>query len=221
MSRIRSFILGIIVLTLFGSVAAQTGTYHVSGDTRVNVRATPSVNAGIVTTLDPGDVVQVIGTAEGDPVSGITTWFRIRIGTREGYIHSVLVSHGLPINATPAPALPDPPANPNASPEARAVLEYLYQLPSRDSNRVISGQFGAYGEGTSRETAEAQLDAIFEQTQQYPALTGMDYARWDINNANDFSEPNGYLIDQWRLGALVTVCWHAGNPWTGGTSNYC
>jgi mannan endo-1,4-beta-mannosidase len=118
-----------------------------------------------------------------------------------------------------APAGSAQTANPNASVTAQAVLAFLYDLPNRDENRVISGQFGAYGDGTSRATAEEQLKEIFNQSGLTPALTGMDYQRWDLNNMNDFTEPNSFLIDQWNAGMLVNVSWHAGNPWTGGTSN--
>ncbi|MBK8020901.1 MAG: hypothetical protein IPK19_05595 [Chloroflexi bacterium] len=109
-------------------------------------------------------------------------------------------------------------ANPNASYRAQQVLAYMYSLNDRSDSRVISGQFGAYGEGTGRDTAENQLLKIYDQAALWPALTGMDYARWDRRRAHDFSEPNGFLIDQWRMNSLINISWHAPNPWTGGGS---
>ena len=109
-------------------------------------------------------------------------------------------------------------ANPNAIPTAKTILNYLYSLddPSRQDKRLIAGQFGAYGDGTGADTATAQLQKIHDKTGKWVALTGMDYKRWDMHHARDFSEPNQFLIDQWNQGALVSVSWHAANPWTDG-----
>jgi mannan endo-1,4-beta-mannosidase len=111
-------------------------------------------------------------------------------------------------------------ANPNATTETKAVLAYLYQLsdPGRTTNRVISGQFGAYGEGQNPQTATETLQEIYDQTGKWVGLTGMDYHTWDLYHKNDFSEPNQFLIDQWRQGTLITLSWHAPNPWTRGES---
>jgi mannan endo-1,4-beta-mannosidase len=111
-------------------------------------------------------------------------------------------------------------ANPNATAGTKAVLAYLYQLsdPSRSTNRVISGQFGAYGEGQNPQTAKETLQEIVDQTGKSVGLTGMDYHTWDLYHKNDYSEPNQFLIEQWQQGSLVTVSWHAPNPWTRGES---
>jgi beta-mannanase len=105
------------------------------------------------------------------------------------------------------------PANPNANPTARAILDYLYQLPSQSQNRVISGQFGSYGDGTSYATAANQLQAIFNKTGQWPGLTGMDCA-----TPAGMSEVVRYLTDKWNEGYLVNLSCHFRNPWTGGPS---
>jgi len=42
------------------------------------------------------------------------------------------------------------PANPKANPKARAILNYLYGLDSRQDKRLVSGQFTGFGRGTSR-----------------------------------------------------------------------
>jgi mannan endo-1,4-beta-mannosidase len=112
-------------------------------------------------------------------------------------------------------------ANPNASPAAKKVLDYLIGLSNKtgSQDRLIVGQFGAYGDGTTAETARAILRKVYDQSGKWPALTGVDYRNWDLNNANNFKTVNDFLIEQWREGALVTVSWHASNPWTGKGSN--
>lgn len=46
-----------------------------------------------------------------------------------------------------APALE--PANPNANPKARAVLNYLQGLEGRQDSRLLSGQFAGAGRTTT------------------------------------------------------------------------
>jgi mannan endo-1,4-beta-mannosidase len=112
-------------------------------------------------------------------------------------------------------------SNPGATAAANSVLNYIAGLsdPARNDNRVIVGQFGAYGEGEDAGTARDSLQRIYDQSGKWPAMTGMDYATWDLWRLNDYSEPNGYLIEQWNRGSLVTVSWHTPNPWTGGSAS--
>ncbi len=110
-------------------------------------------------------------------------------------------------NASPSPA------NPNANATARAILNYAYGLTSRTDNRVISGQFGSYGDGTTYNTALQQMQAVYNLTGQWPALTGMDCA-----TPAGMGEVVRYLTDMWNAGHLVTLSCHFRNPWTGGSS---
>jgi mannan endo-1,4-beta-mannosidase len=124
-----------------------------------------------------------------------------------------------PVGAQPEPcpaALS--PSNPNATPAARRVLEFLRSLPERPDNRVVAGQFGAYGEGAGVPEAVARLQKVFDQTGKWVGLTGMDYRNWDINHGSNLAIPNAYLTDQWNAGGLVTISWHPINPWTSGPS---
>lgn len=112
-------------------------------------------------------------------------------------------------------------ANPNASATAKAILNWFSDLPSRSDNRVVIGQFGSYGDGTSDVTAQNQLNKIFNASGVYPALTGMDYARWDNhpNHFNDFTEPNEWMKQKWNEGYLISCSWHAWNPFTNSASS--
>lgn len=220
---ILAFLLVSITLGAPQKSAAQETTptpYYVSASNGINVRLMASTDAPIYMTLQPGAVVSVVGETAGESISGNATWFIVSINGETGFVHSSLLrprSPDMPPPATVEPSTSRQPANPNATVQAAAVLDYLYELPERRDKRVIAGQFGAYGDGTSRETAEKQLQKVFDQSGEWPALTGMDYARW--MDDGDFTEPNGFLIDQWQQGALVNISWHAANPWTNGSSN--
>jgi mannan endo-1,4-beta-mannosidase len=101
-------------------------------------------------------------------------------------------------------------------PEAKAIQAYLVSLTDgRTTNRVISGQFGAYGDGENAQTSQQALQEIFDQSGKWVGLTGMDYHTWDLYHEHNYNEPNQFLINQWRLGSLVTISWHSPNPWTG------
>ena len=106
------------------------------------------------------------------------------------------------------------PANTNASPVARAVLTFLSDLPNQSENRVISGQLAAYND--SLEHGEARLADVMRLGGSQVALTGIDYSQWDMSGLHDFTVPNQFLLRFWCSGGLVTVSWHARNPWTGG-----
>src|SRR5262249_62316332 len=63
------------------------------------------------------------------------------------------------------------PANPKASPKARAILNYLQGLGARQDKRFLSGQFTGFGTGASLRL----MDEIHERTGQWLALVGTDY----------------------------------------------
>jgi mannan endo-1,4-beta-mannosidase len=118
------------------------------------------------------------------------------------------------------------PADALASDDARRVLAYLAELPSRSRNRVLSGQFVCSAAvepgqqaGTLNDTPgcyERYVTALHRQSGRWVALVGGDYARLGDAWRLDLSRTNEPLIAHWRRGGLVTVGWHARNPWTGG-----
>jgi mannan endo-1,4-beta-mannosidase len=65
------------------------------------------------------------------------------------------------------------PANPRTNPRARKVLDYLHELSRRtDGRRILSGQFSDFGNGANLRI----MERIHEQTGQWPAVLGVDYA---------------------------------------------
>ena len=106
------------------------------------------------------------------------------------------------------------PANPNASADARKVLNYLAHLPDRQDNRVISGQslrssIGLAGAGYREFVVD--LHAV---TDKWVGMIGLDYG-WDPS-PSEISTGNQVLIDYWNSEGLITLSHHANNPWTGG-----
>jgi len=99
------------------------------------------------------------------------------------------------------------PANPNANPKARAILNYLQKLGARQDKRFVSGQFV----GAGRTTTLRLVDEIHEQTGQWPALVGVDYADFEYGSLTS-KAPNQAAIQYWKTGGLVTISAHLYNP---------
>ncbi|MGH7973715.1 MAG: glycosyl hydrolase, partial [Limisphaerales bacterium] len=81
------------------------------------------------------------------------------------------------------------PANPNANPKARAILNYLQALGARPDKRLVSGQFAGFGPGTNLRL----MDQIHERTGQWPALMGTDYADFGHGSLT-YESPNQAAI---------------------------
>ena len=119
------------------------------------------------------------------------------------------------------------PANPNALPVTREVLQYFHSLPRRRDKRVISGQFLDHG-------SHANLDEVTEvprMTGHWVGMIGGDYYGKGVGHSRatfahdpewkldaDWRVTNPIFIDYWKKGGLVTLCLHALNPQTGNSS---
>jgi len=99
------------------------------------------------------------------------------------------------------------PANPNANPKAKAILNYFQGLGARQDKRLVSGQFIGFGPGTSLRL----MEEIHERTGQWPALMATDWADFQHGSFTS-KEPNRAAIQYWKAGGLVTVSLHLYNP---------
>lgn len=90
--------------------------------------------------------------------------------------------------------------------QTQAILNYL-----RDGLGTLVGQFGAKGQGETVATSFKQLSDLKAMTGKEAAITGMDYNASSVT----VEQANQYLINCWKKGMLVTVCWHANNPFDG------
>jgi len=106
-------------------------------------------------------------------------------------------------------------ANPNASADAKKLLNYLAQLPYRSDNRVISGQnIIATSLGNTPNGYRNYVVSLYEATGKWVGVIGINYG-WGSTLA-EMSIANRTVIDHWNNGGLVTIHHHVNNPWTGG-----
>ncbi|HEX8465506.1 MAG TPA: glycosyl hydrolase [Abditibacterium sp.] len=98
---------------------------------------------------------------------------------------------------TPTPARAADPVTPNASPEAKALLNYLYAMKGK---KVLSGQmYAPWGND--------EIKITHDITGKYPALRGGDYITESANKRE-----NQLLLDWWKAGGIPTMMWHWGAP---------
>jgi mannan endo-1,4-beta-mannosidase len=139
------------------------------------------------------------------------------------------------------------PVDPQASPLARRLLNYLAQ-----PHPIISGQAVGLLDGYEASATtpyrgitygyQHYVEGLEEKSGQWVGLVGINYGRLmpcqDTNPFNpdhlspymncsnpalDYKSAYEYadqtLIDYWNAGGLVTAMWHAPNPWTGGNAH--
>lgn len=63
-----------------------------SGAINLNVRASASTSAEIVTSLPSGSIVDVLGRVTGESVSGQTEWFKVKTSPKEGYVSAAFAT---------------------------------------------------------------------------------------------------------------------------------
>ena len=107
---------------------------------------------------------------------------------------------------TAARVTPHEPANPHASPEARALLRYLYSI---SGHHTLAGQHN-FPNSISRWT-----DRAYDLTGKYPALFGQDFG-FSGGEDKDSVEARPAMIReikrQYQNGALITLTWHEVRP---------
>lgn len=99
-----------------------------------------------------------------------------------------------------------PPVNPHASPEARALLEYLYS---------ISGHYTLTGQHNYPNTIANWTNRAYDFTGKYPAVYGQDFGfQGGDDKDSTLARPAlvGEAMRQYRNGAIVTFTWHAVRP---------
>ena len=105
---------------------------------------------------------------------------------------------------------PSETANPNASPDARAVIKYLRSLPFKEDKKLISGQFESWGRAVLPLSSPSNnLAIIHEQTGKWVGLVGVEYHE----SAGLFPDaPNQLCAEYWRKGGLVQIYLIMRNP---------
>ena len=118
------------------------------------------------------------------------------------------------------------PANPNASEEARKVLDCLHNLPKRSENRLISGHLAGGSVGPTAPKGHDggyrfkldEIQYLHKISGQWAGLIGADYCAGWIKCADPleatmyYKEVNRGLIDYWDAGGLVMITTHQFDP---------
>jgi hypothetical protein len=92
------------------------------------------------------------------------------------------------------------PVTTNASPEARALLNFLYATYGK---KTLSGQMWT-PEGAD------EIETVYKITGKYPAIRGQDYITEKYN-----ARENELAIEWWKAGGIPTIMWHWGAPTNG------
>jgi mannan endo-1,4-beta-mannosidase len=98
------------------------------------------------------------------------------------------------------------PVSPDASPEARALLEMLYG---------ISGHYTLTGQHNYPNTKNRNSEFAAKYTGKTPAIFSSDWGHAKAGNSDSYlARPDivQEAIRQHQTGALVTMCWHAVPP---------
>ncbi len=119
----------------------------------------------------------------------------------------LLLLRAFPIAAqTAATAAQPAPVNPHASPEARALLRYLYSL---------SGHYTLADQHNFPNSISRWTDRTYDLTGKYPALFGQDFG-FAGGEDKDSVEARPAMIQevkrQYRNGAVITLTWHEVRP---------
>jgi mannan endo-1,4-beta-mannosidase len=126
-----------------------------------------------------------------------------RFGFRILLVSSVMISLAL-VYCVRRPAHPQP-VNPQASKEARALLDFLYQ---------IHGKYVLAGQHNGVTSVYEFNEAVLKITGSYPALWGCDFS-WKFHGLNPDSVRQA-MIDRakasYQKGQIITLMWHCCYP---------
>lgn len=128
----------------------------------------------------------------------------------------------LPIPETESPiaaskVIYQTPVNPNASPDAKKVLNYLAYLSSQTTENyhgVIVGQNAGHGNNMlSPGWYDYYIEELHTRTGKYPGILDIEYEYAKEFTVDELKEANIVLKDHWNNGGLIQINMSAGNPW--------
>jgi mannan endo-1,4-beta-mannosidase len=117
-------------------------------------------------------------------------------------VSTLLVACAMPLGAWTDPS----PVNPHATPEARALLRYLYSM---------SGKYTLTGQHNYPNVGATWTDRALDLAGKYPAIFGEDFGfQTGADKDSILGRPAmvAEAIRQYRNGAIVTLTWHAVRP---------
>lgn len=94
--------------------------------------------------------------------------------------------------------------------DAQTIIEYLYGLPDRDNNRVISGQFERWGDQVEPLASPKNfLNTVHRKTGKWVGLVGVEY---HIGPNVRYEKPNQLCIEYWKRGGFCQLYLIMSNP---------
>ncbi len=173
----RKLILVVLLLSLARSAMAQDSATDVIGVERARARSCPQTDCTIITNLDPGTPIQILGTVDGETVRGSTQWYHISLNGLDAYVHSSLVTTTTtPITLASAPY-----------PVTYNFGVCVSSRGQRTVQRVTDAALKEYARqgfddpGTFTLYADCNLDALAETTcQLFCAIYGSDTNFWRV-----------------------------------------
>ena len=157
----RRMIFALLVLWMafaLAPVAAQQGVTYYVNVRAAKVRAEPKAAAKLITTLGRGKSVVVLEVVEGEKVSNVTTWYKVNVGGKDGYILSSLLTNQAPVVATPKPNNNNATSS-NNSQAANPTSAPVSVIPPAAASGVSCGAARVCGQMTSCAQAYACLQA--------------------------------------------------------------
>ena len=120
-------------------------------------------------------------------------------------IHALILVSAL-LLGTLSPAYSQEPVTPNASPEAKALLELTYS---------ISGKYTLTGQHNYPATRDRNSQFAAEYSGQTPAIWSTDMGFAEAGDTDSYlARPDivKEAIRQHKKGSIITICWHAVPP---------
>lgn len=128
--------------------AAETYYINSNGDS-VNGRSCSSIDCSVVTSFVVGSQVDVVGSEQGQSVSGSTLWRLVSYNGQSVYVHSGLLS-----TSRPAPVQTAQPLQPTQQPQVQSTVPPAPVIPAAPSGFTCpSNCDGARAMGLSPEQA--------------------------------------------------------------------
>lgn len=170
----------------FRTPDGEKGYDVVVNGTRISAMLPPSqtfsrVRAGLVELRDGANVIEI----------------------GRGWGHFELDYVEFTLAPPPVEVKPVPPTlvNPNASPEARALMRFLTEHYGK---RVLSGQYGL-----------TDSRFVHEKTGEWPAILGGDFMDYSPSRREFGADPGNHteeMIEAARQGHIITMSWHWNAP---------
>ncbi len=101
---------------------------------------------------------------------------------------------------------PLPPVNPNATPEARALLNFIYSI---SGNHILTGQHNFPA------TKDASTQGAARAYHKVPVIFGQDFGFDSPGRKDAYTSRPDMIAEvkrQFANGSIIALCWHAVPP---------